>query len=42
MQTSFIFCLECDSGFKVDIGMVRSACFCLDARFLTFGYTRAS
>ena len=42
MQNSFIFCLEIDSDFKVDIGMVYSACFCLDARFSRFGYTRAS
>ena len=42
MQSSFIFCLECDSDFKVDIGMVYSPCFCLDARFLRFGYRRIS
>ena len=42
MQSSFIFCLECDSDSKVDTGIVRRACFCLDASFSRFGYRRAS
>ena len=36
MQSSFIICLECNSNSRVEIGMVCRACFCLDARFLSF------
>ena len=36
MQSSFIIYLERDSDFKVGIGMVRRAYFCLDASFLSF------
>ena len=32
MKSSFIICLERYSDSKVGIGMVRSACFCLDER----------
>ena len=34
IQSSFIICLERNS--RVGMGMVRRACFCFDASFLSF------
>ena len=36
MQSYFIICLERDFDSRVGIRMVRRACFCLDASFLSF------